>query len=100
LVKYKNIIDIEMLPHICNLLQDVVASNCGLSSLCYLFIEDVWEQLSLLDFNDLTSFLLRHIQKLNFNEWDHNLSHYNCFLNLVEHLEETYKYYSNFLTND
>ena len=42
-------IDIEMLPHICGLMQDVSKCEATLSPFCYCFVEDVWEELSVLD---------------------------------------------------
>ena len=39
LVRFKNMIEIQMLPHICGLLQQISVLCSTLSPLCYLFIE-------------------------------------------------------------
>lgn len=62
-----------MMPHIVCMLQEISAHDSELSSLCYLFMDQVWEELALLDFTELADFILKHLRQLNANEWDHCL---------------------------
>ena len=49
LINYKSMIEIAMLPHICGLMQEISVMCCPLSPLSYLFLEEVWEELAMLD---------------------------------------------------
>ena len=60
-------IDIQMLPHLCGLLQQISVFCSTLSSLCYLFIEEVWEELALLDHYELSKFIVGYLKVINDN---------------------------------
>ena len=53
-----------------------------------------------LDFNTLSEFLLKHLGILNNNAWDHELRPYSSFLYLAQHLENSFSFYSTFMSND
>lgn len=62
LVKYKLLVPVKMMPHIVGILQEISAHDAQLSFLCYLFMDEIWEELALLDFTELADFILKHLR--------------------------------------
>lgn len=100
LICFKHLIPIHLLPHIGSLLSKMSLCSSRLSALSFQFLEEVSPEITNLDFNDISDFLLEHLQKLNSNEWDHCLYYYSCFLSLALHLEHRYQFFSHLLLHD
>lgn len=48
----------------------------------------------------MSQFIVEHLQGINNNSWDHQLSYYSCFLHLSHYIEETYQVLSNLIPDN